>query len=188
VRPLSPLWYIYPSALVLPDTRQNQSSVDDDMLSPTGYPSPHTHSSRHGPQPTQHTASTAATPRYPQGRTQTPSPHCMFVSAAGRTGTFPLTKISAYQNTPTATPLWYSPPLLHPSPWYYPPLYSAGLLAGLGPSVRKGLLPQSVPALAHALPLPQLGRLDRDRRRFPRASHRASRFYTWAGRPAGTHI
>jgi len=31
-----------------------------------------THSSRHGPQRTQHTASTAATPRYPQGRRQDP--------------------------------------------------------------------------------------------------------------------
>jgi len=41
------------------------------MLSPTGYPP--THSSRHGPQRTQHTASTAATPRYPQGRRQTPA-------------------------------------------------------------------------------------------------------------------
>jgi len=36
-------------------------------LPPQGTP-PHTHSSRHGPQHTQHTASTEATPRYPQGR------------------------------------------------------------------------------------------------------------------------
>jgi len=45
--------------------------VDDDILTPTGY-SPPQHSSRHGPQRTQHTASTAATPRYPQGRRQNP--------------------------------------------------------------------------------------------------------------------
>ena len=43
----------------------------DDMLIPTGYPSQH--SSRHGPQRTQHAASTAAAPRYPQGRRQTPA-------------------------------------------------------------------------------------------------------------------
>jgi len=41
---------------------------DDDMLTPTGYPPQY--SSRHGPQRTQHTASTATTPRYPQGRRQ----------------------------------------------------------------------------------------------------------------------
>jgi len=39
---------------------------DDDMFTSTGYPLPN--SSRHGPQGTQHTASTAATPRYPQDR------------------------------------------------------------------------------------------------------------------------
>jgi len=63
------------------------SFVDDDMLTPTGYPlhshssrhngvnpegTPPTHSSRHNPQRTQHTAGTAATPRYPQGIRQTP--------------------------------------------------------------------------------------------------------------------
>jgi len=48
------------------------AAVDDDMLTPTGYPPPQ-HSSRHGTQHTQHTASTAATPRYPQGRRQTPA-------------------------------------------------------------------------------------------------------------------
>jgi len=48
-------------------------SVDDGMLTLTGYPPPPQHSSRHGPQHTQHTASTAATPRYPQGRRQTPT-------------------------------------------------------------------------------------------------------------------
>jgi len=42
------------------------------MLTPTGCPPPQ-HSSRHGPQHTQHTASTAATPHYPQGRRQTPA-------------------------------------------------------------------------------------------------------------------
>jgi len=36
------------------------------MLTPTGYPPPQ-HSSRHRPQHTQHTASTAATSRCPQG-------------------------------------------------------------------------------------------------------------------------
>jgi len=36
---------------------------EDDMLTPTGHPP-----SRHGPQHTQHTASTAATPRYPTGQ------------------------------------------------------------------------------------------------------------------------
>ena len=41
-------------------------------LPPQSTP-PHTHSSRHGPQHTQHTASTAATPHYPQGRGQTPA-------------------------------------------------------------------------------------------------------------------
>jgi len=41
------------------------------MLTPAGYPPPQ-HSSRHGPQRTQHTASTAATPRYPKGRRQYP--------------------------------------------------------------------------------------------------------------------
>jgi len=41
-------------------------------LPPQSTP-PHTHSSRHGPQHTQHTASTAATPHYPQGRRQTPA-------------------------------------------------------------------------------------------------------------------
>ena len=45
---------------------------DDDMLTPTGYPPPK-HSSRHGPQHTQHTVSTAATPRCSQGRRQTPA-------------------------------------------------------------------------------------------------------------------
>jgi len=40
-------------------------------LPPQGTPPPQ-HSSRHGPQRTQHTASTAATPRYPQGRRQYP--------------------------------------------------------------------------------------------------------------------
>jgi len=40
-------------------------------LPPRGTSPPH--SSRHGPQHTQHTASTAATPRYPQGRRQTPA-------------------------------------------------------------------------------------------------------------------
>ena len=40
-------------------------------LPPQGTPP--THSSRHGPQRTQHTASTAATPRHPQGRRQTPA-------------------------------------------------------------------------------------------------------------------
>ena len=58
------------------DQRQLRESVarceDDDMLTPTGYP-PHTHGSRHGPQRTQHTTSTVATPRYPQGRRQTPA-------------------------------------------------------------------------------------------------------------------
>jgi len=41
-------------------------------LPPQGTPPPK-HSSRHGPQRTQHTASTAATPRYPQGRRQIPA-------------------------------------------------------------------------------------------------------------------
>jgi len=40
-------------------------------LPPQGTPPPH--SSRYGPQHTQHTASTAATPHYPQGRRQTPA-------------------------------------------------------------------------------------------------------------------
>ena len=40
-------------------------------LPPQGTPP--THSSRYGPQHTQHTASTAATPHYPQGRRQTPA-------------------------------------------------------------------------------------------------------------------
>jgi len=40
-------------------------------LPPQGTPSPH--SSRHDPQHTQHTASTAATPHCPQGRRQTPA-------------------------------------------------------------------------------------------------------------------
>jgi len=44
-------------------------SVDGGMLTPKGYP-PLQHSSRHGPQRTQHTASTATIPRYPQGRIQ----------------------------------------------------------------------------------------------------------------------
>jgi len=35
-------------------------------------PPPRAQSNRHGPQRTQHTASTAATPRYPQGRRQNP--------------------------------------------------------------------------------------------------------------------
>jgi len=39
---------------------------DDYMLTPTGYPPPQ-HSGRRGPQRTQHTTSTAATPRYPPG-------------------------------------------------------------------------------------------------------------------------
>ena len=39
---------------------------ENDMLTPTG------HRSRYGPQRTQLTASTAATPRYPQGRRQNP--------------------------------------------------------------------------------------------------------------------
>jgi len=47
-------------------------SSADNMLTPEGYPPPQ-HSSRHGPQRTQHTASTAATPRYPQGRRQAPA-------------------------------------------------------------------------------------------------------------------
>ena len=50
---------------------------DDDMLTPTGYPPP-PHSSRHGPQHTQHTASTAATPCYPQGGRQTPADASFF--------------------------------------------------------------------------------------------------------------
>jgi len=37
-------------------------------LPPQGTPPLPQHSSRHGPLHTQHTASTAATPRYPQGR------------------------------------------------------------------------------------------------------------------------
>jgi len=59
-------------------------NYDDDMLPPPGYPPPQ-HSSRHGPQRTQHTASTAATPRYPQGRRQTkPRPvRASFPIAAG---------------------------------------------------------------------------------------------------------
>ena len=40
-------------------------------LPPQGTPPPH--SSRYGPQHTQHTASTAATPHYPQDRRQTPA-------------------------------------------------------------------------------------------------------------------
>ena len=40
-------------------------------LPPQGTPPPH--SSRYGPQHTQHTASTAATPPYPQGRRQIPA-------------------------------------------------------------------------------------------------------------------
>jgi len=40
-------------------------------LPPQGTPPPH--SSRYGPQHTQHTASTAATPHYPQGRRQNPA-------------------------------------------------------------------------------------------------------------------
>jgi len=45
-------------------------SEDDAMLTPTGTPPPR-HSSRHGPQHTQHTAITAATPTYPKGKRQT---------------------------------------------------------------------------------------------------------------------
>jgi len=41
--------------------------VGDDMLTPTGYPPPPNDTNRHGPQRTQHTASTAATPRYHPG-------------------------------------------------------------------------------------------------------------------------
>jgi len=51
-------------------------------LPPQGTRPPH--SSRYGPQHTQHTASTAATPHYPQGRRQTPEMYapmyaCVFV-------------------------------------------------------------------------------------------------------------
>jgi len=42
-------------------------------LSPPTPPPPPQHSSRHGPQHTQRTTNTAATPRYPQGRRQTPA-------------------------------------------------------------------------------------------------------------------
>ena len=59
-----------------PHSNGHPASDDDDMLTPAGYPP--THSSRHGPQHTQHTASTAATPRYLQGRRlplQTRRPH-----------------------------------------------------------------------------------------------------------------
>ena len=41
-------------------------------LPPQGTPPPQ-HSSRHGPQHTQHTVSTAATPRYPRGRRRPPA-------------------------------------------------------------------------------------------------------------------
>jgi len=50
--------------------QKTTTRYDDDMLTPTGYPPQH--SNRHGPQRTQHTASTAATPRSPQGRRQYP--------------------------------------------------------------------------------------------------------------------
>jgi len=43
--------------------------VDNAMLTPTGYPPP----TQQPTWPTAHTASTAATPRYPQGRRQTPA-------------------------------------------------------------------------------------------------------------------
>ena len=52
------------------DSRARASSPDDDMLTPQSTPPQY--SSRHGPQRTQHTASAAATARYPQGRRQYP--------------------------------------------------------------------------------------------------------------------
>jgi len=58
-------------------------------LPPQGTPPP-THSSRHGPQRTQHTTNTAATPRYPQGRRQNPcrraGPTHAWTSACGASG------------------------------------------------------------------------------------------------------
>jgi len=60
-----------PITLRIAASRYIIDADDNDMLTPTGYP-PLQHSSRHGPQRTQHTASTAATPRYPQGRRQYP--------------------------------------------------------------------------------------------------------------------
>ena len=55
-----------------PQTHRPHSNLVPMMmicLPPQGTPPPH--SSRYGPQHTQHTASTAATPHYPQGRRQT---------------------------------------------------------------------------------------------------------------------
>jgi len=54
-------------------TRLLPPILDNDLLTPTGYTPPPQHSSRHGPRRTQHTASTAAVPRYPQGRRPTPA-------------------------------------------------------------------------------------------------------------------
>jgi len=59
--------------LLILERQTRACSCDNDMLTPTVYPPPPPHSSRHGPQHTQHTASTAATPWCPQGRRQTPA-------------------------------------------------------------------------------------------------------------------
>ena len=65
--------------------------ADDEMLTPTGYP-PLLHSSRHGSQRTQHTASTAATPRYPQGERQTPADAPTPPNRSTQGGTGPMTE------------------------------------------------------------------------------------------------
>jgi len=82
--PTLPLYAIHHTILLMAVSRKGQAAHQARLatvglesmmimicLPPQGTPPPH--SSRYGPQHTQHTASTAATPHYPQGRRQTPA-------------------------------------------------------------------------------------------------------------------